>query len=441
MPARPTAAAKPDPARSERLHARPTVQWGRGHQWRHPRAIPRRSGCARSHEFDAANETWPRGDRPAAIRAAAAEFRERFATPENRVSAVRTVDIASAPYPLKFAFGGAAKGPNPYINIVNRLQVVQFEDFEGRPRTLAYEPTVTAGPQEAPFYEQMMRMPLPDSVADFLAYKVIAKVWNEPDQALARAGLRPEDVDFISFDHLHVQDVRFVLGTTEPIAGEAAPRPPLFPNAKLITQRREWDTFASIHPMQWAWYVGDGIKDVPTENVVLIDGDVELGKGCALISTPGHTDGNHSLCINTPDGVWVSSENGVAADSWHPEHLEDPGRAAHRGLLRPRGDPELEHARGLDRPVRLDDQGEGARRPEPSRPALPQRLPVLGDAELEAPVAGAAGVRLRRHQLRRDRAPLDRRRSAQPIGASRANGAAASRGYPRWWTAAPGHCC
>ncbi len=282
-------------------------------------------GLRPAHEFETANETWPRGDRPAAIREAAATFRERFATPENRVSAVRTIDIASAPYPLKFAFGGAAKGPNPYINIVNRLQLVQFEDFGGRTRTLAYEPTVTAGPQEAPFYEQMMRMPLPDSVTDFLAYKVIAKVWNEPDQAVEKAGLRPEDVDYISFDHLHVQDVRFVLGTTEPMEGESEPRPPLFPNAKLITQRREWDTFASIHPMQWAWYVGDGIKDVPTDNVVLIDGDVELGRGCALISTPGHTDGNHSLCINTPDGVWVSSENGVAADSWHPEHSKIPG--------------------------------------------------------------------------------------------------------------------
>jgi hypothetical protein len=276
-------------------------------------------------EFETANGTWPRGDRPAAIRDAAAAFRDRFATPENRVTAVRTIDIASAPYPLKFAFGGAAKGTNPYINIVNRMQIVQFEDFDGRPRTLVYEPTVTAGPQEAPFYEQMMRLPLPDSLSEFLAYRVLAKIWNEPDQALAKAGLRPEDVDYVSFDHLHVQDVRFVLGTTEPMEGESEPRPPLFPNAKLITQRREWDTFASIHPMQWAWYVGDGVKDVPADKVVLIDGDVELGRGCALVWTPGHTDGNHSLCINTLDGVWVSSENGVCADNWHPELSKIPG--------------------------------------------------------------------------------------------------------------------
>ena len=116
-----------------------------------------------------------------------------------------------------------------------------------------------------------------------------------------------------------------MLGTTEPIEGEAAPRPPLFPNAKLIAQRREWDTFASLHPMQWAWYVEDGIKDLITDNVVLVDGDVELGKGVALVWTPGHTDGNHSLCINTPDGVWVSSENGVAADTWHPHLSKIPG--------------------------------------------------------------------------------------------------------------------
>jgi hypothetical protein len=273
------------------------------------------------HEFDAANETWPRGDRPAAIREAAAEFRARFATPENRVRAVRTVAIASAPYPLKFAFGGAAHGANPYINIINRLQVVQFRDFEGRLRTLAYEPTVTDGPQEAPFYEQMMRVPVPD----WVAYNVLAKIWHEPDEALGEAGLRPEDVDYVSFDHLHVQDLRFVLGTTAPIEGESAPRPPLFPNAKLIAQRKEWDTFASLHPMQWAWYVEDGIKDLITDNVVLIDGDVELGEGVALVWTPGHTDGNHSLCINTPDGVWVSSENGVCADNWHPHLSKIPG--------------------------------------------------------------------------------------------------------------------
>jgi hypothetical protein len=281
---------------------------------------PEKVGLLPFHEFDEANQTWPRGERPAAIREAAAEFRARFAIPDNRVRAVRTVDIASAGYPLKFAFGGAAIGPNPYINIINRLQVIQFEDFEGRLRTLAYEPTVTEGPAEAPFYQQMI-----ERYGEFLSYKVLATIWNDVPSALAQTGLRPEDVDFVSFDHLHVQDVRFILGSTEPPPGHPEAVAPLFPNARLLTQRREWDTFSSLHPMQWAWYVEDGIKGVNDENVVLLDGDVELGKGVALVSTPGHTDGNHSLVINTDDGVWVSSENGVCADSWHPHLSKIPG--------------------------------------------------------------------------------------------------------------------
>jgi hypothetical protein len=281
---------------------------------------PEKLGLKPFGEFDQANETWPRGDRPAAIREAAAEFRARFATRENRVRGVRTVDIASAGYPVKFAFGGAAKAVNPFINILNRLVVVQYEDFDGNLKTLVYEPTVTEGPAEAPFYDQML-----SKYGEFLSYKVFATFYNDVPQALAKAGVQPEEVDFISFDHLHVQDVRFVLGTTDPPPGHSGPLAPLLPNAKLITQRREWDTFASLHPMQWAWYVEDGIKGIPEENVVLVDGDVELGKGCALVWTPGHTDGNHSLCINSPDGVWVSSENGVAADNWHPHLSKIPG--------------------------------------------------------------------------------------------------------------------
>jgi hypothetical protein len=288
---------------------------------------PKKVGLKPFHEFDEANETWPRGDRPAAIREAAAEFRARFAVPENRVRAVRTIDIASAGYPVKFAFGGAARGANPFINIINRLQVIQYEDFDGNLKTLAYEPTVTDGPQEAPFYEQQIEQlrKLPGNAGDFIAYNVLAKIWNTVESALAETGLAPEDVDFISFDHLHVQDVRFVLGSTEPPPGHPEAVKPLFPNAKLLTQRKEWDTFASLHPMQWAWYVEDGIRGVNEENVVLLDGDVELGKGVALIATPGHTDGNHSLCINTDDGVWVSSENGVCADNWHPHLSKIPG--------------------------------------------------------------------------------------------------------------------
>ena len=124
----------------------------------------------------------------------------------------------------------------------------------------------------------------------------------------AKVGLRPEDVDFLTFDHLHVQDPRMILGSSEVIAGEPTPRTALFGDAQLLVHRRELATLEDLHPMQWAWYVSGGLDGVHRDRFAVFDGDIELGPGIALLWTPGHTDGNHSLVINTPDGVWVSSE-------------------------------------------------------------------------------------------------------------------------------------
>jgi hypothetical protein len=280
----------------------------------------RAAGITGISEFDGVFDVWPRGERPEAIREAAGRFRSRFAVPENRVRAVQTVDIAAAGYPIEFAFHGAAKAINPFININNRLVIVQFEDFEGNLKTLAWEPTVTEGPAESPFYDQLLKR-----YGEFLSYKVFAKFYNTVEQAVAKCGLALTDIDYVSFDHLHVQDLRFVMGTTEPILGEPEPRKPMFPNAKFLFQEKEVATFESLHPTQWAWYVADGMKDVIEDNLMLIDGDVEVGKGVSIVWTPGHTDGNHSLCINTDDGVWVTSENGVSADNWHPHQSKIPG--------------------------------------------------------------------------------------------------------------------
>ena len=224
------------------------------------------------------------------------------------------------PIPSSFAFHGAAKTLNPYINIVNRLVIVQFEDFEGNLKTLAWEPTIAEGAAEAPFYDQLLKR-----YGEFLSYKVFANFYNTVEEAIARCGITPADVDYVSFDHLHVQDLRLIMGTTRPVLGESEPRKPFFPNAKFLFQRKEVDTFKSPHPTQWAWYVPGGMDDVIEDNLVLLDGDVELGKGVAIVWTPGHTDGNHSLVLNTDDGVWVTSENGVCADSWHPHQSKIPG--------------------------------------------------------------------------------------------------------------------
>jgi hypothetical protein len=280
---------------------------------------PETFGVKPFHEFDEANSTWPRGDRLEAIRGAADDFRRRFKE-QGQVTAVRTVDLVTAGYPTRYAFGGAARGLNPIINILNRLVVVQFHDFNGELKTLAWEPTVPEGSAEAPFYAQLI-----ERYGEWLSENVLSKEFHTVSEALSVCGLTADDVDYVSFDHLHVQDMRILMGTTQPVEGEQESRRPFFPNAKFLCQRKEVDTLKSTHPMQWAWYVPGGMEHVVEDNLVLLDGDVELGVGVALAWTPGHTDGNQSLVINTPDGIWVSSENGVSADNWHPHLSKIPG--------------------------------------------------------------------------------------------------------------------
>lgn len=275
------------------------------------------------HEFDEVGGVWPRGQRLPAIREAAAAFRSRFKA-QGQVHAVKTVDLVSAPYPVGFALGGGAKGINPSVQLLNRLLVVQFDDFAGERRTLLWEPTIPAGSEEAPFYAQLV-----ERYGEWASHKLLSSEHHTVAEALELCGLRPEDVDVVAFDHLHVQDMRRLMGTTRPVAGEPEPREPFFPNARFVCQRKEVDTFRGLHPMQWAWYVPGGMDHVIEDNLVLVDGDVELGVGVALAATPGHTDGNQSLVINTPDGIWVSSENGVCADNWHPHLSRIPGVKRH----------------------------------------------------------------------------------------------------------------
>jgi hypothetical protein len=274
--------------------------------------------CRLVPEFDGVFDVWPRGDRLTQIRITTEAFKRRFKE-QGAVQAVCSVDLATAPYITQYAFHGAVRTPNPYLSMTNRMVVVRYQDFAGQTRTLVWEPTEAEGSAEAPFYAQMLERSERNPVYKALE-NLFYKEYTKPEEALPRAGVRAEEVDFLSFDHLHVQDPRLIL--------------PHFPNAKLLVQRKEIGTLESMHPMQWFWYVEGGLEGIPEDRLVLLDGDVELGPGVAVVWTPGHTDGNHSLVLNTPDGVWVSSENGVAIDNWQPELSKIPGVRQYAQRLR-----------------------------------------------------------------------------------------------------------
>ncbi|WIG98478.1 hypothetical protein [Myxococcus sp. SDU36] len=244
------------------------------------------------------------------LRRAALDAREAFVK-EGPVAAVATCDLVTFPYPAPFAFSGAAASPAPYVMLTNRMQVVQFVDREGARRTLLFNPSDYERGVFAPFYRALR-----ERYGAFVSDKVMSTRHGSVQSHLAALGLTPADVDYLAFDHLHIQDLRGWLG------GDGMPA--YFPRARLLVQRAEWEVALEPHPMQAVWLVPGG-ADIPRERVVLLDGDVWLGQGAALLSTPGHTRGNMSLAVATSREVFVTSENGVATESYTPLLSAIPG--------------------------------------------------------------------------------------------------------------------
>jgi hypothetical protein len=89
--------------------------------------------------------------------------------------------------------------------------------------------------------------------------------------------------------------------------------------------RQEWDSAHGLLPQQREWYCPNGIDGIPADRVLFLEGDVMIGDSFAILQTPGHTEGNQSFVARTPEGLMVTSENGVGPDSYAPLHSRIPG--------------------------------------------------------------------------------------------------------------------
>jgi hypothetical protein len=245
------------------------------------------------------------------VRAAAERLRDRFAAGPRAVS-VRTLPIVLSPYPTRYAFWGAALTVAPFVVFTHRCLVVQFLQA-GALKTLLFNPTDVAGARSTPYFARLAsRVPA-------RLQRIVAPEFRPLPEQLAAIGLRVEDIDYVAYDHLHVQDLRPILGTAD---GRVPAR---VPRATLLVPRTEWDDWDDLHPMQRAWFVADGKRGVDTARVAFTAGDLSLGDGVMLVRTPGHTSGNQTLFVNTDSGVWGVSENGTCADNWTPVDSRIPG--------------------------------------------------------------------------------------------------------------------
>lgn len=251
-------------------------------------------------------------DRVAAAKKAGLALREAMLA-KPQVVYDEAFPLVRLPYPSKYAFLNAFTAPTPFVQLTNRLRVIQFNSGEGV-KTLLVGPSDWENQRETPFFAQLDRKAGKLSgVMESLLFRRVDTVLS----VLARIGLAPEDIDYLTYDHLHTQNLTRWLGGDQPI----------FPNAKLLVMRAEWESSKALIPWQNQWYYPDG-TNIPEDRVVLLDGSVWLGDGSvALMSTKGHTEGNHSIVSHTPDGLKVTSENGVCLDAYAPEHSSIPGLA------------------------------------------------------------------------------------------------------------------
>jgi glyoxylase-like metal-dependent hydrolase (beta-lactamase superfamily II) len=270
----------------------------------------------RISQFDGTRDSLRPTQRVDNVREAARDFR-RTMLARPRVRFYKTFELVRVPYPSKYAYLNAYSAPTPFVHLCNRLFVIQFDSSEGL-KTLLVSPSDWENQRETPFFAQL------DAMAGRLSgvmEKLVVKATSTVLDCLASIGLRPEDVDYLTYDHLHTQNVTRWLGG----AGHRA----IFPNAKLLVMREEWESTQALIPWQNQWYCPGGIASVPAARVELLDDGVFLGDGSvALMRTKGHTEGNHSIVAHTDQGLLVTSENGVSLDAYAPQHSKIPGLAA-----------------------------------------------------------------------------------------------------------------
>lgn len=314
----------------------------------------------RLHELDDAWTVTGAGARLAAVRKAGRRIRDTILA-AGTARCVRTADIATFPYPTAFGLQGVAGSPAPYVFLRNRMQLVQVTRG-GRLVTILVNPTDSARSAAAPFFAQLAER------YGKTVQKLLSANHLSIPAALASWGVAPEAVDYITFDHLHVQDVRGLLapGTNGRV---------YLPNAKLLVQKGELETLANLHPLQAYWYIPEALAGVPADRIVALEGDYLVGGGFALLRTPGHTAGNHSPVIVTDRGAWTVSENGIAIDAYAP------GISQIRGLARHARDQGVEvilnantREGSLDQYTSMVLEKTVADR-VPDRPELPQHFP------------------------------------------------------------------
>jgi len=113
--------------------------------------------------------------------------------------------------------------------------------------------------------------------------------------ALARAGVRPEDVDVVVNTHLHFDHCG---GNTR--LNDEGRIVPVYPRAEHIVQKREWED--ALHPNERdkGSYLADNFVPLERAGLLrLVDGETQVAPGVTVVPAPGHTLGHQAVKIES----------------------------------------------------------------------------------------------------------------------------------------------
>jgi glyoxylase-like metal-dependent hydrolase (beta-lactamase superfamily II) len=117
------------------------------------------------------------------------------------------------------------------------------------------------------------------------------------EHALREVGLAPDDIDFVVMTHMHFDHSGGATRFSTTGSGLA----PVFPRARHVVQRREWEDATHPHERNRASYLQENIAPLGEAGLLqLVDGEAEIVPGVRVIPTPGHTAGHQSVLI----GAW-----------------------------------------------------------------------------------------------------------------------------------------
>jgi len=159
--------------------------------------------------------------------------------------------------------------------------------------------------------------------------------------SLARLGFAPEEIDFVINTHLHFDHCG---GNTR--RNEKGEVVPMFPRARYIIQKGEWEWALNPHEREKGSYQAENFRPLADFGLLdLVDGDSPVTEGVEVMLAPGHTARHQCVKVKSggqtlvylgdlvPTSAHIALAYGMSYDLYPLENLESKRKLYRQAVL------------------------------------------------------------------------------------------------------------